>query len=375
MTDRPRVVLAPDKFKGSLTAPEVAAALATGIHRRAPGADVQCVPVADGGDGMVDAFVAAGWQRVEVPAPGPTGAPERAVYAVRGDTAVVELAAAVGVAKLPGGRLDPIGANTFGLGVVVAHALDNGAREVVLGLGGSASTDGGAGLLRALGLRLLDRDGRELGGAPSDVVALLSSVVTVDRSGLHPAIAQTRFTLACDVDNPLLGPAGAVAVYAPQKGADQAQMRELEAALTNWAAVLGTGYAEIGGSGAAGGTGFGVLAVLGAQVRSGIDVLLDLLKFPALVDGATLVVTGEGSLDHQSMHGKAPVGVAAAAKAAGVPVVAAVGRTLLSPGEIRAAGFAGCYALSDLEPNPRLSIRNAAALLERVGERIALERW
>ncbi len=371
-----RVVLAPDKFKGSLTAPEVAIALAAGIRRAAPSVDVRCVPVADGGDGMVDAFAAAGWQRIVVPAPGPTGEPSTAVYAVHGDTAVVELAAAVGLVKLPGGRWEPIRANTFGLGVVVAHALDHGAREIVLGLGGSASTDGGAGFLQALGLRLLDRDGSELRSEVTgfDVVALLSRVVSVDRAALHPAIAQARFTLACDVDNPLLGPAGAVAVYAPQKGADAARMVDLEAALTNWAAVLGTGYAEIGGAGAAGGTGFGALAVLGAQVRSGIDVLLELLEFPALVAGANLVVTGEGSLDHQSMHGKAPVGVAAAAKAAGVPVVAAVGRTMLSPGEIRAAGFAGCYALADLEPNPSRSIANAAALLERVGERIALDR-
>ncbi|MFD4352301.1 glycerate kinase [Nocardia sp. NPDC058518] len=372
MTRGPLVVLAPDKFKGSLSAPEVAQALGRGIARRAPGAQVRCVPVADGGDGMVDAFVASGWKRVELAAPGPTGEVSTAVYAVRGDTAVVELAAAVGLVKLPGGRLDPLRSDTFGLGVAIAHALDAGAREIVLGLGGSASTDGGAGLLRALGLRLLDREGRELAGV-ADVATMLEQVASVDRAGLHPAVATAQFTLACDVDNPLLGPAGAVAVYAPQKGANPRQMLKLEAGLTNWAAVLGTGYAEIGGAGAAGGTGFGVLAVLGAQVRSGIDVLLELLEFSTLVDGATLVVTGEGSLDHQSMHGKAPVGVAAAAKKAGVPVVAAVGRTLLSPGEIRAAGFAACYPLSDLEPDPARSIMAAANLLERIGERIAVE--
>ncbi|MFC9662856.1 glycerate kinase [Nocardia sp. NPDC127606] len=372
MAGEPLVVLAPDKFKGSLTAPEVARALARGIARRAPKAQVRCVPVADGGDGMVDAFVASGWKRVEVAAPGPTGEASTAVYAVRGDTAVVELAAAVGLVKLPGGRLDPLRADTYGLGVAIAHALDGGAREIVVGLGGSASTDGGSGLLRALGLRLLDQEGRELAGR-GDVAAILEQVVSVDRGGLHPAVATTLFTLACDVDNPLLGPAGAVAVYAPQKGASARQMVKLEAGLTNWAAVLGTGYAEIGGAGAAGGTGFGALAVLGAQVRSGIDVLLELLEFNALIDGARLVVTGEGSLDHQSMHGKAPVGVAAAAKKAGVPVIAAVGRTLLSPGEIRAAGFAACYPLSDLEPDPARSIIAAADLLERIGERIAIE--
>ncbi|MFD3706474.1 glycerate kinase [Nocardia sp. NPDC058658] len=372
MSRVPVVVLAPDKFKGSLSAPEVAEALRRGISRRAPKAQVRCVPVADGGDGMVDAFVASGWTRVEVEAPGPTGEPSTAVYAVRGDTAVVELAVAVGLVKLPGGRLDPLRADTFGLGVVIAHALDAGAREIVIGLGGSASTDGGSGLLRALGLRLLDQQGVELAGY-GDVSAMLEQVVSVDRGGLHPAVSTARFTLACDVDNPLLGPAGAVAVYAPQKGATARQMTKLEAGLTNWAAVLGTGYAEIGGAGAAGGTGFGALAVLGAQVRSGIDVLLELLEFTALLDEATLVVTGEGSLDHQSMHGKAPVGVAAAAKRARVPVIAAVGRTLLSSGEIRAAGFAACYPLSDLEPDPARSISAAAELLERIGERIAVE--
>ncbi|MCA2209685.1 MULTISPECIES: glycerate kinase [Nocardia] len=369
----PRVVLAPDKFKGSLTAPEVAAALGVGIRRRAPGADVRAVPVADGGDGMVEAFAAAGWQRVEIDAPGPTGEPSRAVYAIRDETAVVELAAAVGLVKLPGGRLAPLRADTFGLGVVVAHALDAGASEIVLGLGGSASTDGGSGLLRALGLRLLDENNDELDGTAMDVVTLLSRVAAVDRAGLHPAVARARFTLACDVDNPLLGPAGAVAVYSPQKGADRHMMVKLEAALTNWAAILGTGYAEIGGAGAAGGTGFGALAVLGAEVRSGIDVLLELLEFTALVKGAALVVTGEGSLDHQSMHGKAPVGVAAAANAARVPVVAAVGRTMLSPGEIRAAGFAACYPLSELEPDAARSMLTAGKLLERIGERIARE--
>ncbi|GGK53120.1 glycerate kinase [Nocardia camponoti] len=370
MTYRTRVVLAPDKFKGSLAAPEVAAALAAGIARVAPGAQVRQVPVADGGDGMVEAFAAAGWERVVVSAPGPTGEPSTAVYAVQGSTAVVELAAAVGLVKLRG-RLEPLRANTFGLGVVIAHALDRGAREIVLGLGGSASTDGGAGMLRALGLRLLDAAGAEVADGSS--VEVLRSVVSVDRAGLHPGVSQARFVLACDVDNPLLGPAGAVAVYAPQKGASALQMVQLEAALGNWAAVLGKGYAEIGGAGAAGGAGFGALAVLGARVRSGIEVLLELLEFPTLLLTADLVVTGEGSLDHQSMHGKAPVGVAAAAKRAGVPVLAAVGRTLLSPGEIHAAGFAAAYSLSDLEPNAATSIANANALLQRVGEQIATD--
>ncbi|MGQ4619226.1 glycerate kinase [Nocardia sp. R7R-8] len=365
----PRVILAPDKFKGSLAAPEVAAALAAGLRGSAPDAEIRQVPVADGGDGTVEAFVAAGWTRVELTAPGPTGVPRRTIYARSGTTAVVELAAVVGLADLPAGRPDPLGASTFGLGVVLAHAIEHGATDIVLGLGGSASTDGGAGMLRALGVRVLDAEGREL---PRGGVAL-TRAARLDRSGLHPGVAGTRFTLACDVDNPLLGPTGAAAVYGPQKGAGPAEVDVLESALATWARLVGPEFARLPGAGAAGGTGFGALAVLGARVRSGIEVVLDLLDFPALLATATLVVTGEGSLDQQSLHGKAPVGVCAAADKADVPVVVVAGRTLLAPDEIEAAGFADCYALADLEPDPERSMAEAAALLERVGTRIADE--
>lgn len=369
MTSAPRVVIAPDKYKGSLTAPEVAAALAAGIRRARPDAEICQVPVADGGDGTVDAFVAAGWERIEVDAPGPTGAADTAAYAIHGTTAVIELAAAVGLTKLPGGQPDPLGAHTYGLGVVIAHALDRGATDIVLGLGGSASTDGGAGMLQALGARILDADGAEL----STGGATLARATQLDRTGLHPRIATVSFTLACDVDNPLLGPTGAVAIYAPQKGATPLDLPILEAALTNWAAVVAPEFAEVAGAGAAGGTGFGALTVLGAQVRSGIEVVLELLDFPTLLDGATLVVTGEGALDIQSLHGKAPIGVCEAARKAAVPVVAAVGRTQLTPDEIRAAGFTACYTLADLEPDPARSIADAAQLLAHVGEQIGVE--
>ncbi|MEV0340998.1 glycerate kinase [Nocardia sp. NPDC050713] len=367
MTAAPRVLLAPDKFKGSLTAFEVAAALAAGIAAVRPDAEIRRVPIADGGDGTVDAFVAAGWERVETIAPGPTGVPAPAAYAVRGDTAVVELAEVVGLLKLPGGQFDPLGAGTEGLGVVIADALDRGATHIVLGLGGSASTDGGAGLLRALGARVLDATDLEL---PSGGAAL-ARATRIDRSGLHPKAAAARFTLACDVDNPLLGPKGAVAVYATQKGADAEQRTILEAALTTWANLLGLEFAERPGAGAAGGTGFGALAVLGARVRSGIEVLLELLDFPALLRDATLVVTGEGALDAQSLHGKAPIGVCHAARTAGVPVVAVAGRVQLPLDALHTAGFTTAYSLSDLQPDPARSMANAAQLLEQVGARIA----
>ncbi|MFB8276099.1 glycerate kinase [Nocardia colli] len=362
-----RVVLAPDKFKGSLTAPQVAAALAEGIAGVVPEVEIRQVPVADGGDGTVDAFVAAGWTRVELTAPGPTGVFGNTSYARHEATAVLELAAVVGLEKLPGGQPDPLGASTFGLGVVLAHALDHGVTDIVIGLGGSASTDGGAGMAQALGARILDAEGHELphGGA------ILARADRLDLAGLHSGIASATVTLACDVDNPLLGPAGAVAVYAPQKGADTADLETLESALTRWARLAGPGFANEPGAGAAGGTGFGALALLGAQVRSGIEVILELLDFPALLDGADLVVTGEGSLDNQSLHGKAPIGVCETARKAGLPVIAVVGRTLLAAQEIRAAGFTACYALTELEPDPARSIANASQLLRQVGAQLA----
>jgi len=370
MTSAPRVVLAPDKFKGSSTAPEVAAALARGIASVSPSADLRLVPVADGGDGTVDAFVAAGWKRVRLTAPGPGGQPTDTSYAVRGPTAVVELAAVTGLALLPGGRPDPMGASTFGLGIVIGHALDGGATEIVLGLGGSASNDGGAGMLQALGARLLDARGDELprGGAA------LANVTRLETDALRARTGAATFTLACDVDNPLLGPHGAIEVYGPQKGADREQRDILEAALANWARVAGASFADLPGAGAAGGTGFAASAVLGARVRSGIEIILDLLDFPTLVSGADLIVTGEGTLDEQSLHGKAPVGVRTAAAAADIPVVAAVGRTLLSPERLHEAGFTACYALTDLDPDPARCIADAARLLEELGARIAVDR-
>ncbi|MBF6342729.1 glycerate kinase [Nocardia cyriacigeorgica] len=370
MESVPTVVLAPDKFKGSLPAAGVASALATGIARVCPQVRAVRVPVADGGDGTVDAFVSAGWTRVTLPAPGPTGETVEASYAVRGDTAVIELAAVVGLAKLPDGRPDPLNASTFGLGVVIAHALSVGAERIVLGLGGSASTDGGAGMLTALGARVYGPDGHELprGGAA------LRDAKRLDLRGLHPGLAEAKFVVASDVDNPLLGASGAVAVYSAQKGAGPDDRAVLEAALQNWAALVGETHAGRPGAGAAGGTGFGAMAVLGAQMRSGIEVVLELLDFAAVLESAALVVTGEGCLDQQTLHGKAPMGVCAAARSAGVPVIAVAGRIELGPDELAAAGFIAGYALADVEPDPSRSMAEATPLLEQLGERIAAER-
>ncbi|WP_436775497.1 glycerate kinase [Yinghuangia sp. YIM S09857] len=345
----PTIVVAPDKFKGTLTAAEAAGHIADGILRVLPGADVRRLPVADGGDGTVDAAVAAGFRRVRTRVAGPTGQAVDASFAVRGTTAVVELAEASGLVLLPAGEPAPLTASSYGVGQLIAEAVRVGAHRVVLGLGGSACTDGGAGMVQALGGRLLDAHGVELppGGAA------LRSLDRIDAAGLPRRYADTEVVIASDVDNPLLGPKGAAAVYGPQKGATPDDVRVLEAGLTCWAEVVRrdvpTGAESASpGAGAAGGVGFGALAFLGATLRPGIELLLDLLEFETVVAGAALVVTGEGRLDPQTLHGKAPAGVATAAARAGVPVVAVCGRLELTPTQLRTAGIVRAYALDDL---------------------------
>ncbi len=367
----PHVVVAPDKFKGCLTAAQVAAAVADGLRAAAPDVSATLLPVADGGDGTVAAAVAAGFTAVPVQVEGPTGAAVSTTYARRGRRAVVELAAACGLDLLPGRTLAPLRASTFGLGQVIADAVHRGAVDIVVGLGGSASTDGGVGMVQALGAQVLDADGLPVGRGGGQ----LQRAATLELRGLRSALTGVRFAVACDVDSPLLGPQGAAAVFGPQKGATAADVRVLEAGLEQWAQLVAghTGRDESGraGAGAAGGAGFAAVAILDAVLVPGIELVLDLLDFPTWLQGADLVVTGEGCLDEQSLAGKAPVGVARAAAAAGVPTVAVAGRNLLNPERLQRAGISAAYALSDLEPDPARSMTNAAALLARTGERIA----
>jgi glycerate 2-kinase len=371
MSSGPRVLLAPDKFKGTLPASEVAAAVGLGVRGVLPDAETVALPVADGGDGTLDAAMASGYVRVPVTVPGPTGAPVATAYARRGSAAVVEMADTCGLARLPGCAPAPLTASSSGLGEAVRAALEAGCDDVVLGVGGSASTDGGAGMLAALGARLLDVAGRPLppGGRA------LADLARLDLTGLHPSVDRTRFVVASDVDNPLLGPAGAATVYGPQKGATPEDLPVLDAALARWADVVaetvGSDVRAVPGAGAAGGVGFAALAVLGGELRPGIDLLLDLVGFDDRLPGSILVVTGEGSLDEQSLRGKAPIGVARRAAAAGVPVVAVCGRRSLSAAALRAAGIDAAYALLDLEPDVDICLRSPGPLLERLGGRIA----
>ncbi|MEU6658204.1 glycerate kinase [Streptomyces sp. NPDC046821] len=369
-----RVLIAADKFKGSLTAVQVAERVTAGLRRIAPGVRIDSVPVADGGDGTVAAAVAAGFERREVRVTGPVGDEVTAAYALRDGTAVVEMAEASGLQLLPEGAFAPLTSTTYGSGELLAAALDAGARSIVFGVGGSATTDGGAGMLAALGATFLDADGKPVGPGGG----ALADVATADLSGLDPRLADVEIVLASDVDNPLTGPKGAPAVYGPQKGATPDDVATLDAALAHFARVLAESigpkaleYADSPGAGAAGGIGYGALVGLGASFRAGIEVMLDVLGFAPALAGATLVITGEGSLDEQTLHGKAPAGVAAAARAAGVEVVAVCGRLQLAPEALGKAGIRRAYALTDVEPDVARCIAEAGPILEEVAERIA----
>jgi glycerate kinase len=393
-----RIVIASDKFKGTLTAAEVAAHVTAGLSRAGvSGAEIARVPVADGGDGTAEAAVAAGYRRVEAKVRGPVGVPVTAAFGLLDGTAVIEAAQACGLSLLPAGCLAPLTATSYGVGELILTAVRMGATRVVLGLGGVATTDGGAGLVQALGARLADVSGAEVppGGAA------LARLCTLDLSGMHD-LAGVEFLVASDVDNPLLGPSGAAAVYGPQKGASASDVPVLGAGLARWADVaeeaagmsplppggalhpaggalhpaggaLRPAVREAAGAGAAGGLGFAALLFLGARMRPGISLLLDMVSFSRYLDGARLVITGEGSLDTQSLHGKAPVGVARAAAAhhPAVPVVAVAGVCTLRPDQLREAGIAAAYALTDIEPDVARCRANAGPLLERLAARLS----
>ena len=323
-----RVVIAPDSFKGSVSALGVAQAMERGVRAVFPDAEVRQVPIADGGEGTVEALVTATRGRLEErTVRGPFGEPVRARWGVLGDgqTAVIEMAAASGLPLVPKDRRDPRVTSTYGTGELVRAALEAGLTKLVIGIGGSATNDGGTGLARALGVRFLDAAGAELpeGGAA------LGRLARIDLAGLDSRLASAEILVACDVDNPLTGPRGASAVYGPQKGATPQMVADLDAALGHYArvaqAATGRDVALHPGAGAAGGLGAGLLFFTPARLRPGVDIVLETTGFVELVRGADLVLTGEGRTDFQTAMGKAPVGVAQAAKRHGVPVVCLAG--------------------------------------------------
>jgi glycerate kinase len=374
-----RILICPDSFKDCLPAPAVAAALARGFQAACPDALVRLAPLADGGEGTTAALIAAtGGQWHEAVVTGPLGAPVTARFGLLGDaasgdgvTAVLEMAAASGLELVPRDRRDPRVTTTRGTGELLRAALDLGVRRVLLGIGGSATNDGGAGLAQALGVRCLDAAGHDLppGGA---ALARLARVVTTD---LDPRLAGVEVLVACDVENPLCGPHGASAVYGPQKGASRAVVAELDAALAHWARVLardlGRDVADLPGAGAAGGLGAGLVAFCGATLRPGIDLVLDAVGFDALLADSDLVLTGEGQIDASTLHGKTIAGVLRRARAAGVPVVAVAGAVTADLDDLHAAGLTAAVPLLDRPMSLETALAEGERLLVAAGRLVA----
>ncbi|MCC3289495.1 glycerate kinase [Arthrobacter sp. zg-Y1110] len=354
-----RVVIAPDKFKGSLSAGEAAAAMGEGVLAVYPDAEVTAVPVADGGEGTLDAALIAGAEARTARVRGPLGREITAVWALTGDTALIETARASGLTLLDPTPETALAATSYGSGQLISAALDAGARTIILGIGGSAMTDGGSGALTALGLKILDDAGAPVppGGAA------LAQAVTLDAAGLDPRLAGVDLKIAADVTNPLLGPEGTVAVFSGQKGADSAAQAVLEEALGNWAGLLKstTGVdVDIPGAGAAGGFPSGFLAFTEASLNPGFELLSAFTGLDLALTRCDLVLTGEGSLDEQSRYGKAPLEVAARARDAGIPVVAVAGRITLTPDQLQEYGIVAAVSLLDVVQRPQDAMEQAA---------------
>ena len=368
-----RYLCAPDSFKESLTAKEAAEAMARGITQADPAAQVRCLPMAAGGEGTAQALAdATGGAMHAVDAHDPLGRPVRASYAMLGDgsTAVVETAEASGLALLAPEERDPLVATSYGTGELIRAALDAGARTIIVGLGGSATNDAGAGLLQALGVRLLAASGRELhrGGAA------LAKLALIDMGGLDPRLGETTVIAACDVTNPLVGPNGASAVFGPQKGASAADVALLDKALTRFAIVaehqLGVRVSNWPGGGAAGGIGAALLSFLHASFKPGIDLVIERSGLDEAAQWADVVFTGEGSIDFQTKFGKTPAGVAATAKRHGKPVIAVAGHIGEGIGELHDCGIDAIFGIAPGAASLEELLADAASNVTRTTEQI-----
>lgn len=375
-----RVLVAPDKFKGSLTAAQAAAAISEGVLRACPEADVTELPIADGGEGTLEAAYRAGYEKRFTTVTGPTGGAVEAEWGLRTDasgavTALIETARASGLELMQKSSRNALRAHSYGVGQLITAALDAGAREVIVGLGGSAMTDGGMGAICALGLGVRNASGNDvpLGGER------LSEIAAVDASGLDPRLAGVRLRLAIDVQNPLHGPEGAACVFGPQKGADPAAVGLLDSGLQNWSHVLDLASrrkTSVPGSGAAGGFAAPFLAFTGAALESGYALVAELTGLAGELATTDLVITGEGSLDTQSLEGKAPIALARAAAERGIPVIAVAGRILVTPQELALHGVTEAAQLLDLArwssggPDVEDAVANAALYLRSATTRI-----
>lgn len=370
-----RIVAAPDSFKGSISSVQAAEAIRTGVLRAAPEADVAIVPMADGGEGTVDAVLAAvGGKRIAVTVVGPLGRPVEAVYGLLPDgrTAVIEMAAASGLPLVSADERDPLSATTYGTGELIRDALDRGAERILIGLGGSATNDGGMGMAQALGVRFLDADGAPIDGYGCG--RMLERIASIDGSGLDPRFAAAEVTVLSDVTNPLCGPNGASAVYGPQKGATPAMVEQLDRGLARYAerveAFNGRRVRDMPGAGAAGGLGAGLAAFGRTELKPGIRVVLELAGFERIVAGAALVITGEGRTDGQTAFGKVPAGIAAEAGRFGVPVVCLSGGLGAGAETLYETGIAALFSIANRPMTLDEAMRGAEALLAEAAENV-----
>jgi glycerate kinase len=372
------VVIAPDSFKGSLSAVEVADAIATGIRRTGLPLVPVTVPMADGGEGTVEAVLSAtGGRRRVVRAEGPLGDPVDAAYGILPDgrTAVIETAAASGLPLVPADRRNPLLASSYGTGQLIRDALDQGCRRLMIGVGGSATNDGGMGMAQALGVRFLDEEGRELGRGGAE----LERIAAIDCGGLDPRLAEAEIRVLCDVTNPLCGPEGASAVFGPQKGATPEMVERLDRGLARYAeriaVFLGRRVADVPGAGAAGGLAAGLLAFGRAELVPGVRVIMELVGLEQKVRGAALVITGEGRTDGQSARGKVPSGVGAVAAKCGVPAVCLSGGIGEGADLLYAHGITAMFSIANRPLSLDEAMRDAARLLAEAAENAVRLFW
>lgn len=369
-----KIVIAPDSLKESLTAPEAAAAMARGVRRAAPECRVVEMPVADGGEGTTDALVeATGGVHRRAEVADPLGRPVEATWGMCGDgrTAVIEMAQASGLERLDPGERDPMKTTTRGTGQLIRCALDAGAERIIVGIGGSATVDGGTGMAHALGLQFRDENGHRI---TDPCGGRLEEIQEIEASERDPRLGSVELVVACDVTNPLTGPDGAAAVYAPQKGATPRQVERLAAGLEHLAGVirrcLGRDVEDVPGAGAAGGLGAGLVAFAGARLQSGVETVIQAVGLREEVEGADLVLTAEGRLDRQSAFGKATAGVVSVASRAGKPVVALCGQLGDGYRELFESGLCAAFALPDRPMSLQTALGQAERLLEQSAESV-----
>lgn len=366
-----KIVIAPQAFKGSLSALNVANAVQKGVRRIFPDAQILTCPVADGGDGTLETLVeSSGGKIMETNVADPTGKPIVAQWGAMGDgnTAVIEMARTSGLALLTLEERDPLNATTYGLGEIIVSALNKGFRKFIVGIGGSATNDAGAGMAQALGIKLMDREGRNLvfGGAA------LQNLSVIDTSSIDQRVLESNFQIACDVNNPLTGPEGASAVYGPQKGATEENVIQLDSALGVFAEVakrdLGKDISNLEGAGAAGGLGAGMVAFVEGHLRAGVDIVLDTVNLAEKLESADLVITGEGSIDFQTVYNKAPIGVARMAKAKGIPTIGISGMLGKNYQIVHNHGIDAALSIANGPISLEESLQNAPSLISEAVE-------